>query len=325
MKTIYIALLAVAVLFSCNDSGKKDTSYLPDSVGNVNHLQVVIDNDLWNGPVGEEIRTYFAAPTDGLPQDEPLFTMNQMPIATFTDFARTNRIFLHVSLGKENNVKIAKNEYARPQVGAIITATSEEGLINLIEEKHDQIIEALHASEIKERQRRTKVSMMKTDSLKERFGVDIKVPSAYRIANASDDFYWMRKSLKSGTTNILIYEVPLNTITTDSMAVGEIIKMRDSIGGGYLPVEDEGRFITEDAYAPYLFKTKIDGHVAYETKGTWEVKGAFMGGPFINFAVKDEENDRYLILEGFTYAPSVEKRDLQFELESILRSAKLSK
>ena len=74
----------------------------------------------------------------------------------------------------------------------------------------------------------------------------------------------------------------------------------------------------------YLFKSEIDGHFAYETKGTWEVKGAFMGGPFVNFAIKDEERDRYLILEGFTYAPSVEKRDLQFELESILRSAKLT-
>ena len=325
MKTIYTALLAIVVLISCNDSGKKDVSYRPDSVGNINNLQVVIDNDLWNGPVGEEIRKYFAAPTDGLPQDEPLFTMNQMPSSTFTDFARTNRIFLHVSLGKENKVSIAKNEYARPQVGAIVTATSEEGLITLLEEKHKQIIEAFHASEIKERQRRTAVSMMKTDSLKERFGITLKVPSAYRIANASDDFYWLRKDLKSGTTNILIYEVPLSTITSDSMAVGQIITMRDSIGGGYLPVEDDGRFITEDAYAPYLFKTKIAGKPAYETKGTWEVKGAYMGGPFVNYAVRDEKNDRYLILEGFSYAPSVQKRDLQFELESILRSAKFSK
>ncbi|PVW15153.1 DUF4837 family protein [Marixanthomonas spongiae] len=324
MKPMYIAIIAVFTLMSCNGTGKKDTSYLPNSVGNINHLQVVINNDLWNGPVGEAIRAHFAAPTDGLPQDEPLFTINQMPVSTFTDFARTNRIFLYVDLGEENNVKIAKNEYARPQVGAIVTATSEEGLVELISEKHDQIIEAFHASEIKERQRRTKVSLLDTDSLKQYFGISIKVPSAYRIAHAGKDFYWMRKSLKSGTTNVLIYEVPLNTITNDSMAVGQIIKMRDSIGGGYLPVEDEGRFITEDAYAPYLFKSEIDGKFAYETKGTWEVKGAFMGGPFVNFAVKDEENDRYLILEGFTYAPSVQKRDLQFELESILRSARFT-
>ena len=91
----------------------------------------------------------------------------------------------------------------------------------------------------------------------------------------------------------------------------------------HLPVEDDGRFITEEAYAPFLFTAEIDGKPAYETKGTWEVKNQYIAGPFLNYAVRDEANNRYLILEGFTYAPSVEKRDLQFELESILKSAKI--
>ena len=49
-----------------------------------------------------------------------------------------------------------------------------------------------------------------------------------------------------------------------------------------------------------------------------------MAGPFINFAIYDVKNKRYLILEGFTYAPQVSKRNLQFELESIIRSAKIN-
>ena len=89
-----------------------------------------------------------------------------------------------------------------------------------------------------------------------------------------------------------------------------------------MPVEEGGRFITEAAYAPYIFKTKIDDHFAYETKGIWEVKTQFMGGPFINYAVRDSVNNRYLIVEGFVYAPATSKRDLQFELEAILRSLK---
>jgi len=154
-------------------------------------------------------------------------------------------------------------------------------------------------------------------------GVSLQIPSAYRIAKATDSFFWLRKDLKDGTTNILVYEVPLSMITNDTTAVGDIIKIRDSIGSRLLPVEDDGQFITEDAYAPYLYKTKIDGKFAYETKGTWEVKDDWMGGPFVNYAVRDEKNNRYLILEGFTYAPAVAKRDLQFELESILNSAKI--
>jgi len=323
MKPIFIALFSVFILFSCNENGKKDTSYLQKSLGNINTLQVIIDNDLWNNTVGEEIRTYFAAPAYGLPQDEPLFSMNQMPPSTYTGFARKYRLVLHVTLGKEEKVSIEQNPYAKPQTVAFITAKIPQRLIELIKENQERIIDAFHASEIAERQRRTSVSLLKVDSLKNEMGISLKIPSAYHIAKATKDFFWITKELKSGSTNIIVYQVPLNTIGKDSTIVGDIIKMRDSVGGKYLPVEDDGKFITEEAYAPYLFTTKIDGKFAYETKGTWEVKNQYMAGPFVNYAIKDEKNNRYLIIEGFTHAPSVEKRDLQFELEAILKSAKI--
>lgn len=324
MKSFFILFFSLfMVLTACNQGEKKKKAYIPESVGNINSLQVITPNDLWNGSVGEAIRDNFAAPVDGLPQDEPLFSMNQMPPEVFSGFARSNRLFLYVVLGDEDKVSIAKNEYAKPQTGAIIKATSEEKLVELLNKNSDSIIKAFHVSEIKERQRRTSVSMLKLDTLKNVMGVSMRVPSAYRIAKATDTFFWMRKDLRDGTTNILVYEVPLEMINNDSTAVADIIKIRDSIGSKLLPVEDESLFITEDAYAPYLFKTEIDGKFAYETKGTWELKDAWMGGPFINFAVRDEENNRYLILEGFTYAPAVTKRDLQFELESILLTTKI--
>jgi hypothetical protein len=323
MKLLYFTLFSLFFVYSCNETGKKDTSFLPKSLGNINTLQVVTSNELWNNSVGEEIRNYFAAPTAGLPQDEPLFSMNQMPPETYTGFARKYRLVLHVTLGAEDKIVIVKDKFSKPQTGAFITAKTEKGLIELIKGNQIRIIETFQTSEITERQRRTAASLMKLDSLKEKMGVTLKIPSAYHIAKATDEFYWIRKQLKSGSTNIIIYEVPLDMIHKDSTTVGDIIRMRDSIGGKHLPIEDEGRFITEAAYAPYLFTTEINGKQAYETKGTWEVKDEFQAGPFVNYAVRDETNNRYLILEGFTYAPSVAKRDLQFELESILKSAVL--
>jgi hypothetical protein len=50
--------------------------------------------------------------------------------------------------------------------------------------------------------------------------------------------------------------------------------------------------ITEEAYSPYFFKIKLDGKLTYEMKGTWELRNDFMSGPFINYAILDEENDR---------------------------------
>lgn len=323
MKTIYVALLAAFLIVSCNETGKSSKTYRPKSVGNINSLQVVINNDLWNGSVGEEIRHNFAAPTDGLPQEEPLYSINQMPISTFSGFARKNRIYLYVGLGSEEKVSIKKDTYATPQTGATIIAKDTIRLTELIRENNLQIQKAFHASEIAEKQKRIRISLKKNDSLKERLGVSLRIPSAYRTALATDDFYWIRKDLKSGSTNIIVYEVPLEMIDKESTVVGDIIKIRDSIGAKYMPVEDEGQFITEEAYAPYLFTSEIDGKFAYETKGTWEVKDKYMAGPFLNYAVEDKANNRYVILEGFTYAPSVAKRNLQFELEAILKSAKI--
>ena len=324
MKPIYITLFALIALVSCNNNKTKE-AYKQKSVGNINSLQILITDELWGDSVGEEIRNYFAAPTEGLPQVEPLFSINQMDPSTFSGFIKSNRLFLHVTIGKEDKFTLVTNEYAKPQTGAIITAKTKQGLIKLIAENQEEIIEAFFKSEIKERQRRTSISPLVIDSLKERFGLSIKMPSAYRIAHKGADFYWIRKDLKkTGSTNILIYEVPLNSISSDSNALREILTIRDSIGGYHLPVEDNGRFGTDYSYSPNFYITELDENFAYKTKGVWDVKGEFMAGPFLNYAVKDEKNNRYLIIEGFTFAPAERKRNLQFELESIIKSAKIN-
>lgn len=324
MRPIYITLFALIALVSCNNNKTKE-AYKQKSVGNINSLQILITDELWSDSVGEEIRNYFAAPTEGLPQVEPLFSINQMDPSTFSGFIKSNRLFLHVTIGKEDKFTLVTNEYAKPQKGAIITAKTKQGLIKLIAKNQEEIIEAFLKSEIKERQRRTSISPLAIDSLNERFGLSIKMPSAYRIAHKGSDFYWIRKDLKkTGSTNILIYEVPLNSISSDSTALGEILTIRDSIGGYHLPVEDNGRFGTDYSYSPNFYITELDGKFAYKTKGVWDVKGEFMAGPFLNYAVKDEKNNRYLIIEGFTFAPAERKRNLQFELESIIKSAKIS-
>ena len=324
MKPIYITLFALIALVSCNNNETKE-AYKQKSVGNINSLQILITDELWDDSVGEEIRNYFAASSEGLPQVEPLFSINQMDPSTFSGFIKSNRLFLHVTIGKEDKFTLVTNEYAKPQTGAIITAKTKQGLIKLIAENQEEIIEAFFKSEIKERQRRTSISPLVIDSLKERFGLSIKMPSAYRIAHKGADFYWIRKDLKkTGSTNILIYEVPLNSISSDSNALREILTIRDSIGGYHLPVEDNGRFGTDYSYSPNFYITELDENFAYKTKGVWDVKGEFMAGPFLNYAVKDEKNNRYLIIEGFTFAPAERKRNLQFELESIIKSAKIN-
>ena len=315
---VYAFLLAFS-LSSCTNSGNAKR-IIADSSGNINNLQVVITNQLWNGEVGEKIREIFAAPVDGLPQEEPLYSISQIPPAAFSGFARQNRIFLSVSKEDSSGVKYATNPYAKPQLGVFVTGKTNQEIIATVTAEAKKITTALYKTEIKEKQRRIKKSLLKVDPLKNNFGISMKIPTAYRFAKEDKDFTWIRKDTRTGSVNIIVYEVGLDALNDTSAVIQNIIKIRDSISGDKVTVPEGGRFITEEAYAPYLFETTIDDKFTYLTKGTFEVKNLFMAGPFCNYAIRDEANNRYLIVEGFTFAPSIDKRDYQFELEAIINS-----
>ena len=323
MKKTLFLLFSVVFLISCNENGdKKEERILSDSSGNINQITLIIENELWEGKVGEAIRDNYAAAVEGLPQEEPMFSISQIPPETFSGFVRRNRSFISVQEGEKAEARMVKDLYARPQTGVIISGENEEELIHVINESSKKLVSAFKETEMKEKQRRIGKSLKKDGKLEEKFGLSLNFPSAYRYALEEDNFVWIRKEIPKGNMEILIYEVPINQIEADTNTIGNIIKMRDSIGKAHIPGPTKGtHMITEAAYAPYLFETEIDGKFAYETRGTWEVKGAFMAGPFLNYAIKDEANNRFLVVEGFVFSPSRGKRDNMFELDAILQSA----
>ena len=137
------------------------------------------------------------------------------------------------------------------------------------------------------------------------------------------NFIWLKKEILSGNTSILIYKVPFKTLLKDNDVVNNIITMRDQIGAQYIKGKDNNSImITEESYAPYFDITIIDKKRAYETKGTWELKGDYMSGTFINYAILNRKKREFVVIEGFCYAPSTSKRDLMMELEAIIKSVK---
>ncbi len=323
MKNLLFLLFTIFLCASCENSKEDREAMLPKSSGNINNLQIVIEDELWNGPVGESLRAHFAAPVDGLPQEEPLFSINQLGPQSFDGFTQIQRIFLFIQKSENTNFRIANNPYAKPQKGVFISGNTDEEIISQIEDNAKAIIALFHKTEIEEKQRRISLSLLNVKAVEDSLGVYIKAPSAYRVAKVTKDFAWLRKDIRTGTTNIMIYEMPLNSFDSEETRIGDIIKMRDSIGQMHIEGPTEGSYmITEEAYAPYLFTSEVAGKFAYETKGTWEVKHNYMAGPFLNYAIRDSINNRLLIMEGFTFAPSVGKRDYQFELEAIIRSVK---
>jgi len=324
MKNLIPAILITFIFLACNEGSSKKQRYLSESSGKINNLSVVVDNLLWEDTVGEAIRNVLAVPLVGLPQDEPIFTLSQMPTQVFSGFATKNRTVLKIEKGKPEGTSILNDVYARPQTVVVVSGQTNDEITNQLNSNAKKIVDTFKKTEIKEQQRRIALSLFDDTPLKKTFGINLKFPSAFRIAKEDDHFIWVRQDIKTGTMDFMVYQVPLVAIRKGDSAVTDIVRLRDSIGKKYIEGRLEGAYLgTEDAYSPYIFETTVDDKPTFETKGIWDVKNDFMSGPFINYAIEDKNNNRYVVIEGYVFAPSVEKRDYIFELESIIRSAKI--
>lgn len=316
-----IAFVFILCCVACN---KKKYNNEYSSKGNINEISIVISDVLWNGEVGDSLRKRLAAPVDGLTQEEPIFTLNQLHDKSFDESLKKGRNIIVIDKADRKNFDFVENNYCAPQNVFTITGKSIDDILELIDMHSDEIIRTIKQTEIAENQQRNiKLGLIDETLIKKQYNISIKVPSTYNYAIQNSNFIWLKKDIPSGNTNILLYKVPYDVIEHDKTIVNNIIKMRDSIGQEYIHGQEENTFmITEEAYSPYLFMTSFKDKRAFETRGNWEMKHDFMNGPFLNYAIRDDRHNCYMVVEGFIYSPSSPKRDLVIELESIIKSIK---
>jgi len=324
MKYLGTLLLILIFTLSCKDVNKK--SYLPGSIGSINSLGVVMSNELWEGSVGDKVREHFAAPVVGLTWDEPLFSIEHMPLKVFTGTTRYRRAVLFVDVDTVNVAHVKSDLYATPQEIGVIKGRNQQEIISSLDAKADEIIAAIKAMELKETQKRFLRSLSKDKIMEDKFGITWRLPSIYKVGKKEDNFVWIDRDIQKGSMNIIAYEIPRKSLTNDSTFVTDFIRMRDSIGEKYIPGPDvlnkKTYMTTEDAFSPYFFTTEIGGKKALEVRSIWDMENYPMAGPFATYIIDDEPNDRKLVLEAFTFAPATNKRDYMFELEAILRTVK---
>lgn len=324
MKQLGTLLLIFFIALSCNEGNKK--SYKPGSIGSINSLAVVMDNELWEGMVGDKVREHFAAPIVGLTWDEPVFSIEQMPKQVFTTTTRHRRAVLFVDIDTLNIAHIKTDLYATPQkVGVIKGSTPEELMANL-DAAAGTMIASFKEMELKETQKRFLRSLNRDTIMEDKFGVSLRLPSLYKVGKQEDNFVWIDREIQKGSMNIIAYAIPWDSFTNDTTFVTDFIRMRDSIGKKYIPGPDLPNKITymttEDAFAPHVFTAELDQRKAVEVRSIWDMENYPMAGPFVTYIIDDKDKNRKLVLEAFTFAPATNKRDYMFELEAILRTVK---
>lgn len=320
-KAFFLSFLIICcfILNSCNQKEE----LIKQSSCAINSLAIAVNDQLWSGEIGDSLRKKFAAPVDGLPQEEPLFTIQQFPIRLFDANKDSNTNLILIKKEEKSSYRLVQNKYMKPQNLVVISGKSISEILNYIEINGDTLVTLFRETEIKRNQDLIKKSVLNDDKIRKRFKVSLDVPSTFQYVVEKPNFIWLKKEILSGNTSILVYKVPFKTLLKDDNIVNNIISMRDIFGSRYIKGKDNNTsMITEESYAPYFNTTTIDQKRAYETKGTWELKGDYMSGSFINFAIMNRKKREFIVIEGFCYAPSTSKRDLMMELEAIIKSAK---
>ncbi|WP_457618921.1 DUF4837 family protein [Lutibacter sp.] len=324
MKKLGILLVIVSFIISCDS--RNNQKVLKEANGRINNLLVVMKNSEWQGKLGDELRKIIAEPVVGLPQPEPQFEVSQVPPESFGRMFKASRNVLEIGVSDKNSFTISTDVYASPQKIITIIGKSEKELINEIQKNSKKIISEFKKSDLRSVQRKILKKYWDPSKIKtfEKQGYSLKIPRTYNKVEDNGDFIWYRYHLFGGNSMELIsYTVPITS--EDDENGNNIVAIRDSIGKKYIPGEIENSYmITEKAYTPHIFEVKLDGKKAFETRGKWEVKGVYMAGPFLSYTVVDKPNNRLVVVEGLTYAPSIDKRDYMFELEAILKTLKIN-
>ena len=202
-KTLFLWLLVSVFTSSC--SFKEDK--LPEeSSAAINTISVIIDDQLWNGEVGDSIRNKFASPVLGLPQEEPLFSINQYPVKLFEGFSTDSRNIIIVKKDTENKFEFKENEFATPQNAFHISGKTSFEIIELLEKNAPEIIKKMRAIEIVHNQEIFKDSLLDTKKIQKKFNIDLLIPSKYEYVMRRKNFIWLKKEIVSGNTSLIIYQ-----------------------------------------------------------------------------------------------------------------------
>ena len=183
LKMRRVILMTVFLVFSCNNGTK--VKYIPKSNGNINTLSVVMPMKYWKNDLGKIVKKFFSQEFKGLPQQEPIFNINFIPLGAFSSFARESRNVVLMQVDSVKSYYLEKNRYASPQLVFNIKAPSELEILKEFNNKKDKIIGLIKNNELIEKRRRMSLSRMNTSELKSSLAIDLLIPSVYQIFSNS--------------------------------------------------------------------------------------------------------------------------------------------
>jgi len=346
----YIPLILLVLINSCR--GKKAVE---PAIGLPGKINIVMTSELWDGSVGQSLDSILTQEMTVLPRPEKIFKIRHIdPEHVNSAMKQTRNLIFAFTLNDQStqSEKIKKmltaesinqisrdtsvfmkglpDVYARGQEVMYLFGRDEKSLAEKIKKNGQKIIDYFN---YKERLRlskgllNTSTTKNLTESLEKERQFTIKIPFGYQVAENQDEFVWFRQINPADDKDIFISRKKY--LSQDDFKKENLIKFRDAMCRKYLfedPEQDDSYLLTETAIEEKEVQTReinFDGRYAIEVKGLWRTNVHTMGGPFLGFAFVDEKKGYFYYIEGFTYSPSKDQREIMRELETILYSFKI--
>jgi len=295
--------------------------------GKAGELIVVMSKVAWDDKPGNIVRQILSQPQSSLPQEEPLFDVTLIPHEAFKDIFLSTRNIVQTKISPivENpGITFTNDIWAYPQATCQVNARNNDEFIKIFTENSHKIIRYFLRAE---RDRLT----MNYDKLYEKniyntleknFDLNLRISPGFVMVIPDKDFAWIRFETPEISQAIMVYSFPYKS--DSSFTLNNLVARRDSILKLHVPGPTKGSFMTTEKKAiPVLQITKHYGNYAAEVRGLWRVENDYMGGPFIMLAELDAIRQRVVVVDGYVYAPTKNKRNLLRQVEAMVYSLRL--
>ena len=214
---------------------------------------------------------------------------------------------------EESRMTLEKDLYARPQVVEGLYAPTDWAFVRLLEAHKKDILRHFNENEFaRERKFLEKnYNGAVMAQVKKQFGVSINVPQDVDDMKIGENFLWASASKKDFQQNVCIYTLPWS----NNLSFEDV---RDSVMKVNIPGDREDQWMETDRRTVMIDDiTRTDLLVV---RGLWDMRNDAMGGPFVSYCYVDTIRNRFLIVEGFVFAPDKKKRPIIRQLEAALQT-----
>jgi hypothetical protein len=344
------AITLLFLLLSCADEKQAKEP----AIGLPGKINIIINPAYWDGAIGKTLDSLFTQEMTVLPRPETIFKVRQVhPDAVNKSMRRTRNLLFVIVLDDNSAMGLAAKQtvtqstldqvrkdtsifmsslpdvFARGQEVLYLFAPDVKTLHEKIKKNGNKLVSHFNNRE-RARLEKGLLGATTTKKLAEQIakehGFQIKIPYGYKIADNQKDFVWLRQINAADDKDIFIASKKYTS--QDDFKKESLIKFRNEICKKYLfedPAEPDTYLVTEttvEEKAVEVREINWSGKYAVEMRGLWKTNVLSMGGPFMGYALVDEKKGIFYYIEGFTYSPGKEQREIMRELETILLSFK---